>query len=152
MAQIVLNDTAPAEAIHFSLAQAEFDLGGKSDAQSYDTTDPIVLANAQAHPWLTVEADEGVEYVSDDTSRQVAPEDDPMSAVNSVAFDLDEIRKVEDAKRAAYDQPLAVDAGLDQGEVVMTGPVAETLAADEDHESAKSARNFAADTSTEGDE
>jgi hypothetical protein len=145
MAKIVLSDDAPNEAIHFSLAQVEFDLGGKSDKGAFETSDPVVLADAAAHPWLSVERDAEDVYQPSAPSF-LRPEDDVLSAVNSVAFDPEAIRAVEEGKIAADQNRLAIDAGLDQNKPVSTDTptfsVAETLAADDDHEAAKSAKNF----------
>lgn len=141
MAKIFLNEVAPDEAVHFTLANDEFDLGGKSDAQSYETDDLLVVAAAEVHPWLRVEREEGFQFESVDTG-VLRPEDDALSAVNSVAFDPEEIRKVEEAKAGAVVDRTALNAGLEQTEPVETGGVAETLAAVESHDPAKSASNF----------
>jgi hypothetical protein len=53
MATITSSDLAPAEKVHYSLSQVEFDLEGARGA--YETDDLNVLRNARAHPWLKVE-------------------------------------------------------------------------------------------------
>lgn len=128
MATILPNDNAPTESVKYLLGNAEFDLAGGG---SYDTDDRLVLSAAEAHPWLKVEYPEVDESLFVTESRTVPYEDDVLSAANSVAFDPAEIKKVEEAKRLGYEQPLAVDSGLDQGTPKKSGPVAVTLAADE---------------------
>lgn len=133
MAKIVLSDDAPNEAVHFSLANVEFDL----DGGAYESNDPDVLANASAHPWLEVEY-EAEEVIGGVVGNPLAPEDDVLSRVNSVAFDPEAIREVEEAKGAAADHRTALDAGKDQDEVVEVRAgdlvIAETLAADKTNE------------------
>ena len=73
MAKIVHSDAAPSEAVHYSLANVEFELGGRK--KSYSTDDAGVLSNAEAHPWLRVERDAPADSVEEP---QVAPtSDDP---------------------------------------------------------------------------
>lgn len=138
MAKIVHSDGAPNEAVHYSLAGYEFDLGG--DADAYDTTDSLVIANAQVHPWLRVEF-EPEEVIGGEVLQTLAPEDDVLSRVNSIANDPDAIREVELAKGRMLLNRTAIDAGLDQNEVVeiQAGPltIAETLAADVDEDLAR---------------
>lgn len=124
MAQIVLSDKAPDEAVTFSLGNAE------PFEAPYETDDQSVIAGAEAHPWLTVEVDpEAVDKV-EAPEQHVSPEDDALSAQNSVAFDPDEVAKARE--EAAEINPVAIDAGLDQDEVVESpGGVAKTLAADD---------------------
>jgi hypothetical protein len=143
MATISPSDRAPDETVHYSFAGVEFDLGG-SAKKSFDSDDRAVIANAQTHPWLKVEFP-AVEVIGGQIlDNQVKPEDDPLSGLNSVAFDPDEIKKVEDAKAAVVASPVVIDANLTQTEPVEsnTGSVAFTLAADETHEAAKSAKPF----------
>jgi hypothetical protein len=66
MATISHNDLAPAEAVHYSLAGAEFDLEG---SDTFETDDHEVIRNAVAHPWLQIEYAE------------VAPGDEPVQPV-----------------------------------------------------------------------
>lgn len=131
MARILPSDNAPSEAVHYSLAGVSFDLGGsgKGTKKTYETTDPTVITNAEAHPWLTVERDE-VEVVKGSYYEPLAPEDDVLSAVNSRANDPDAVREAEEAKVAAVEDPTAINAALDQDKPVETGGVNETLAAD----------------------
>lgn len=150
MAKIVLSDLAPAEAIHFSLGNAELDLGGKSGKKSHETLDRELLSNAAAHPWLTVETDPGEEAGGQFADPHVAPVDDLQSAANQRAadpFDPAKVRAAEEAKRTEAAAVVAIEAGLDQSEPVKAGDVAETLAADDTHEPAKSAANFKGDAS-----
>jgi hypothetical protein len=58
----------------------------------------------------------------------VSAADDPLSAANSVANDPEAARAAQ-VEREDF-QPVALDAGETQTEVVTTGAVAETLAAD----------------------
>lgn len=144
MARIVLSDQAPTEAIHFSLVNDEFILGGASDKKSYETDDRGVLAAAAEHPWLEVEQDEVKEAAVFAEDTRVAPEDDPLSDRHpnaALAFDAEAIAKFEAEKREGV-SPVAINAGLDQDTPESTGPVAETIAADDNHEAAKSARAF----------
>lgn len=126
MAKISHSDRAPAEAVHYTFASGEFDLSGK---KSFTTKDSALIAEAQVHPWLDVKVDEA-DLVIGTYAQAVKPEDDPLSAVNSIANDPKEARKAEAAKASAYN-PVAIDAGEVQTEVVETGGVAETLAADD---------------------
>lgn len=145
MAKIVLSDDAPNEAVHFSLAQVEFDLGGKSDKGAFETSDPVVLADADAHPWLKVERDSSETY-QPSAPAFLRPEDDVLSRVNSVAFDPEAIKAIESGKADYEGERTALDAGLDQDEPVEikagSVTIAETLAAADDHKAAKSAKNF----------
>lgn len=144
MAKIVLSDQAPSgESIHFSLANVDFDLGGsgKGSKKSYDTDDRTVLSNAAVHPWLAVEYDQVDEVGLAAPSTQVAPQDDVQSAAGpraNIAFDADEIRKVEEAKVNDVGAITGLNANLDQDEPVTTGPVAETVAATDDNAGDKS--------------
>lgn len=126
MAKIVHSDAAPAESVHYTFAAGEFDISGK---KAFTTKDPSLVAEAQVHPWLDVKIDEA-DLVIGSYVETVKPEDDPLSAVNSIANDPDEARKAEAAKAADFN-PVALDAGEVQTQVVETGGVAETLAADE---------------------
>lgn len=51
MATISLNDSAPKEAIHFSLGFADFGLEG---SQTFETDNRTEIAAAEQHPWLKV--------------------------------------------------------------------------------------------------
>lgn len=125
MATIKSSDLAPSEAVHYSLANSEFDLGG-SGKKTFDTTDADVIANALAHPWLIVEypkadAPVGV-YVN-----QIDPKADPLSA--RFEGTIEDADRPDSAGETTPIESVAVDAGEDQGEIVKSGRVAETLAA-----------------------
>lgn len=132
MGKITLSELAPAEAVHFSFAGVEFDLSGN---KNFISEDDAVLSDAQAHPWLNVEFDE-VEVVSGEYRNHLRPEDDGLSrsgrAINP--NDPAEVFKVEQAKlgNTVEVMPVAIDAGKDQHDSVITGGFAETLAADPD--------------------
>lgn len=128
MAKIVHSEAAPAEAVRYSLAGAEFELGG-SGKQSYETLDPVVLGNAVAHPWLDVKRDPA-EMVRGGYVDHLKPEDDALSAVNSaVAFDPEAVKAA--LPEGSEVERVAVESGKDQTKPVETGGVAETLAADD---------------------
>ena len=128
MAKIVLNDVAPKDQKSFSLANANFEV-------PYETTDPVVLANARSHPWLEVEEDAAKGVKAQFVDRQVKPEDDAHSAINSVANDPDAVRAALEERDDLTVVPLAVESGLDQDKRKFEGRgddrVALTLAADE---------------------
>jgi hypothetical protein len=129
MAAIVPSDLAPEEQVHYSFAGAEFDL---APGGSFETADRTILTNAEAHPWLDVDYPEADESIAVFRGGSLPPSQDALSMVNSVAFDREEIEKVEQTKIEAITTPTALDAGKDQGEVIFSGRVvAETLAADE---------------------
>lgn len=96
MASIVHSELAPEGAVHYSLANEEFDLGDGSD--SFETDDRAVISNANAHPWLDVEVDVEEQLGGDYAQGSLTPEEDALSALNSVAFDADAIRAAEEAK------------------------------------------------------
>lgn len=54
MAKITASELHPAETVIHALANVDFKLTAKG---TYETDDPIVLSNAESHPWLTVEYD-----------------------------------------------------------------------------------------------
>lgn len=85
MAKIVHSDLAPAEVVHYSLAGAEFDLGGRKKA--FETDDREVISDARVHPWLSVEAD---------ASNAPAADDAPVEETQPVAIDagLDQTKSV----------------------------------------------------------
>lgn len=153
MAKIVPSELAPSEAVHYSLGNVEFDLGGKSEAKSFETDDRVVIDNAVSHPWLNVEFDAAPELSVEAVDTRVRPEDDVLGAFGpraNDAFDPEKIKAAEAAKVEDAPQPLAIDAGLNQDEDIKTDTgAAETLAADETHRPAKSSRNF---TTTEDSE
>jgi hypothetical protein len=129
MPKIVHSDVCPDGAEVFSLGQGptvKITKGG-----SYSTTNPIEVANAIAHPWLTVEADkgasaEGVWYPTLD------PKDDALAAENSIAFDPKAVKAAKAEHDAKYNVPsLQLDAGLDQDKkIVDDAGNSKTLAAD----------------------
>jgi hypothetical protein len=124
MPTISHSELAPDEAVTYSLGMAEFRLDGRT--KSYETNDQDVIANANAHPWLTVTYPE-VKVVEGSFADQLAPADDVLSATNSIANDPAEI-----AKALAPEQDeshVAIQAGLDQGENVTVGDTDVTVAA-----------------------
>ncbi len=127
MAKITHSDAAPAEKVHYTFSGAEFDISGKG---SFETDSPDVLLDAEVHPWLVVTYPK-VELVQGAYAEQVLPQDDPMSAENYDGNDPDVARAAEEAKRADFENPVAIEAGLVQTTPVESGAVAETLAADE---------------------
>jgi hypothetical protein len=126
MAKIVLSDAAPkGEPLRFSLANAEV------EEFPHETTDVVLLANAEAHPWLAVEYPEAEELSELAGELQLPAEDDILSAQNSVANDPDAVRAELERRKEGGSDPVAIDAGLDQSDVVVTASgVAETVAAD----------------------
>ena len=69
MAKITHSELAPAEKIVYTLANEQFELTAKG---TYETDDPTVIGNAEAHPWLSVEYDAvAPEEVADDDVRVV---------------------------------------------------------------------------------
>lgn len=134
MAKILHSDVAPAGSVHYTFAALPegFDLSGKT--ASHETTDSALIAEALIHPWLRVEYPKE-QLVAPDEKPPLDPKDDPLSAVNDNSNDPAAVKASEDAKRAAVGADedthgTALDAGLDQKEVVVTGDVAETVAAD----------------------
>lgn len=138
MALIVPSELAPAEEVSFSFADGDLTLDGGG---SYETDNRGLLAEAIAHPWLSVEYDEAEVAVATYRPDSVAPEDDPLSAVNSEAFDVEAIKRDREAVLGDKDgiSVLAVDAGLDQKEVTTSndGAFDFTLAADDENSYAK---------------
>ena len=130
MATIRPNSNAPDGEAKYILPTATFDLAAGG---SFETDDRVALADAEAHPWLEVDynIDEQPQFFSG--TNAVAYEDDYLSAPNSVAFDPEAIRQVEEEKRGVVSTPTAINAGLDQGVKNPRGSnrfVNETLAAD----------------------
>ena len=124
MAKIVLSDDAPQGDLRFSLANVEI------ESLPFETNDSVILANAEAHPWLAVEYPEVKELSELVGELQIAPEDDALSAQNSIANDPDAVRAELERRREGDSAPVALDAGLDQDDVVVTrSGVAETVAA-----------------------
>lgn len=123
MAKIVLSDAAPEDAVHFSLGQFEIDV-------PHDTRNRDLISDAVAHPWLNVEYDE-VEVLGGEGPSTANLANDPLAAGNDVSNDPEAVQAELD-RREAEKAPLAVDAALDQDEPQTAGPVAITLAADDD--------------------
>lgn len=124
MPTITLSEFAPTEAKHFSLGNAEFDVAGSG----YETSDPRVIADALAHPWLEVKFPE-VKTVVTEYVGQVRPEDDRLSQINDHSNDPEVAAKAEADKQTSTIDPVAIDAGEDQTKIVDDGGVAETMAA-----------------------
>lgn len=143
MAKIVPNESAPADLTTVSLANEVLDFS----SGAVEAEDRAVLGAAEVHPWLAVEYPE-VEAEDADAVRveSVRYEDDALSAVNSVAFDPEEIAKVEDAKREVRRTPTAIEAGLDQNEPVVEANVAYTIAADDQREGGDESEDAPAQT------
>jgi hypothetical protein len=140
MAKVTLSELAPDELVRFYGWQVEFELGGSAKS-SLETDDRTVIGYAEAHPWLSVEYPKGEQqkYALDTLAEH--PERDALSGFGpdaGVPFDPEEIKKVEEAK--VNERPrVAIDAGLDQGKSIEVGDhVAVTLAADDEHDAAKS--------------
>lgn len=133
MAKIVHSDLAPEGKITYNIGQVTFDLTASG---SYESDDPAVISSALSHPWLKVEYDKATVIEPHFRSVGVPPADDALAGVNSVAFDPKEIQKALDAAAEVEVAQTAIDAGEDQGEVIVEGGVAQTLAADK--EAAKS--------------
>lgn len=145
MATIKSSDLAPSEAVHYTLANAEFDLGG-SGKKTFDTTDADVIANALSHPWLIVEfpkADLSAGVYVD----QVDPKHDPLSA--RFEGKIEDAERPDSAGETTPIHPVAIDAGEDQGEVVQSGRVAETLAAAAKQEPVQTTDSVVADANAE---
>lgn len=131
MAKITLSDVAPAEAVHFTFAEDEFDLGG-SGKKPYETDHAGTLSEAITHPWLNVEFPAVTVDAPEPISGFPDAADDPMSAEGSIDFnDPTVVAEAEAAKSDDDPAPVALDAGKVQTEPVTTGAVAETLAADD---------------------
>lgn len=127
MATISPNDSAPRESVHYLFATGDFKLGGHS--KKYETDDPALIAEAKAHPWLSVEVPE-VDRVAGAYVEQVSPADDPMSRLNYHGNEPEVARAAEAAKVAAKENIVGIESGLDQNVPETVGPVAQTLAAD----------------------
>lgn len=124
---VVDSDHAPDGFKTLSIGNAELDFS----SGEVETTDPVVLSNAQSHPWLKVQHSEEESYRAPEREPFVRPEDDALSVENSVAFDEDKIRETEEAKAEAEADRVAIDAGKDQEKEERIHGVATTLAAAE---------------------
>lgn len=148
MAKVTLSDLAPTELVRFNGWKVDFELGGSGKA-SLDTDDRDVIRFAEEHPWLDVEypKPEPAAVVSRNTLAE-HPELDALSGYGPNAgdpFDPEKVRETEEAKAVDLGDRVALDLTLDQGEPVEVGVVGDdgqgtavTLAADEDHDPAKS--------------
>jgi hypothetical protein len=127
MATIRPNDNAPSDAVKYIFPLETFDLAPGGE---HETEDRNTLSAAEAHPWLEVEYPEIEELAVTRGSRSVPYSEDVLAAPNSQAFDVEAVRAaLPDDQR--WLPATAVEASLDQGEVVQEGGVALTLAADE---------------------
>lgn len=128
MAKIVHSKAAPSDvAVHYSFAVGDgFDLEGSG---SYTTTDAAEIAAAAGHPWLEVKYDKS-DVVAGEYHEQISPEDDPLSAVNSVANDPAAVRAFQEDQKADEAAPVAIEASLSQDRTTKKDGVAQTLAAD----------------------
>ncbi len=130
MAKIVHSDAAPPGTVHYTFGNVDFDLSGR---RSHETDDEVVIANAEAHPWLTVKYPEP-EAVAGAFTVQLSPENDILSRVNDTSNDPDAARAAEAAKTGDDSTPTAIDPALDQSdENAVTGGVNETIAADKEN-------------------
>lgn len=124
MAKIDKNDLAPSDAKVFSLANALIEV-------PCDTTDREVIANALAHPWLDVQVPEADAIDPTYYDAQIKPEDDALSALNDKSNDPDAVKA--DLPSREDSAPVAIEAGLDQGDKIETDSgVALTVEAAED--------------------
>lgn len=129
MAKIVLSKEAPDQEVTFSLT------GIEAFTAPLDTDNRTVVAEAEAHPWLSVEYDRSEVAVATYRPDSLAPKDDILSAENSEAFDPEALKR--DALDIEGVAPLAVEAGLNQSKPVTEGGVSRTLAADAKNTNAK---------------
>lgn len=130
MATITTNEHAPDVEAVYSLPGAEFTLkpGG-----SYDTDDRAVVVEAEVHPWLAVEYDAVEAAQTAFRPDSVPADEDVLGTARSEAFDPEAIARDREAVLGdgTDDHGLAVDAGLDQGDSVVQGDLAVTLAGDD---------------------
>lgn len=130
MPRVLPSEAHPDETVRHALGSAEpFDLG---PGGVYESDDREVIANATAHPWLTVEFEEQQVLQGRYREPSVSPQDDVLGSARSVAFDPEAIREAEENKVLADERRLGIDAGLDQGESHEAGGIATTLAAADD--------------------
>ena len=129
MAKIVPSPSAPSQAFRLTLGATSFELDGSKKTSSYETDDPVVIANARAHSWVDVVAKKA-DIVVGGYKQILDPKLDPLSAQHEdskKALDPEAARAALREELAVH--PVAIDAGLDQDKVVTSGPVAETVAA-----------------------
>jgi len=132
MATIKPSDHAPDEQVHYSFAGVDFDL---APGGSFDTTDRLVLANAEDHPWLDVEVAAETQYAGVFREPFPSAEEDGASFHHGeIAFDPEAIREVEEQKVRDATPAIAIEAGLDQGEPEMVAGHPVTVAAIDERE------------------
>jgi hypothetical protein len=123
MRKFVLSDIAPE-------GHKRFSLGADEVEAPFETSDPVLAANAASHPWLKEETSAEAAEAPPSYVNHLKPEDDVLSAVNSIANDPDEVKKALEAREDVLVQRTAIDADLDQDKKVETKDgVAETVAA-----------------------
>lgn len=153
MARITKSDTAPSEAKHFSLAQAEFDLASASS--TYETNDRNIIAAADAHPWLDVETDPAPADAAAEPD-PLDPHDNPAadhlsisaseSAIEAARANNEAIRSVAQGDIAApTDQPTVEDAVRET--LAVAAPDAEPQFADDAQDTVATPAAAAAPTS-----
>lgn len=125
MPKFVLSDIAPKD-------QKKFTLGADEVEVPFETDDPVLAANAASHPWLVAEADKEQNEQPPSYVKYLAPEDDVLSSVNSIANDPDEVAKALAEREDVLVSRTAFDAELDQSKKVEAAGVAVTEAAAED--------------------
>lgn len=101
MAKIVLSDAAPEDVGTFSLGNAE------PFEAPYETHDRDVLANARAHPWLTVEADEVEEVGGLELDTRLTPAEDHLSSLNDHSNEPDVVRAENERRLAEFEERYA---------------------------------------------
>jgi hypothetical protein len=128
MAKIVPSTLAPSKQFRITFASASFALDGAKKS-AYETDDPAVIAEARAHPWLEVQTAKS-DLVTGEVKTWIDPKTDPLSAQHPDARKALDPKAAREALAKGLAVPhVAINAGLDQDEVVTSGPVAETVAA-----------------------
>jgi hypothetical protein len=131
MAQIVTSKEAPDFEVGYALPGTKLVEFKLKQGGSYKTDDRVVLAEANAHPWLQVEYDASEAPVYSFRPDTVSSADDVLSAENSEAFEPKFIKRdLEGVLGTRDDSGTAIQAGLDQDKKSTNGGVNETLAAD----------------------
>lgn len=102
MAKILTSDQAPSEDVTYTFPSGSFEV---ASGGSYETDEYALAREAAVHPWLDVEYDEGENPQPAFRPGTVPPEDDALSAENSIAFDPEEVAK--EREEALGDQPEA---------------------------------------------
>lgn len=129
MATIRPNVNAPDDQVRYCLGSVVFELAPGGE---FETDDRAAIADAAAHPWLDVELPQAEELSEAYVSKSVPYEDDVLAAPNSQAFDPDKVHEMQMERERDIAARTAIDAGLDQGEVVEAGGVNLTHAAAEE--------------------